>query len=393
VSAPERGYRVTTASTIEAMVPKFLWEDRVPVGTISIAAGRGGEGKSSFAIWMAAEISNGTLPGAFYGTPRDTLYVSGEDHWGYMMLPRLIAAGADLTRIHRLDVLTPEGDETTPILPVDVSLLKAAISETGSALVVIDPLLSTMSGDTYKASDMRQALEPLKRVIEDAEATALGILHFSKSVGTHAGNAINGSTAFRDIARSVFLFARDLDTETRVCSQDKNSYARDDLPSLEYMLESTLVPIGASHADVGKFVWLGESTQSVRDIMNATEDATHDDRGEAEQWLLSYLESAGGTAAANDILKAGASAGYSRDVLKRAGRKITNKAKSGFQGAWSWSLDLTKGAQREQREHESLPVHPSHPLLPLGGICAVCGKQSHSANAAFDFVHPDCDVA
>lgn len=371
MSAPARTYRVTTASTITPMVPKFLWADRVPVGTISIAAGRGGEGKSSFAIWMAAELSRGTLPGEFYGTPRDTLYVSGEDHWGYMMVPRLIAAGADLTRIHRLDVLTPTGDETTPSLPVDVALLKAAINDTRAVLIVIDPLLSSMSGDTYKAADMRQALEPLKRVVEDAGATALGILHFSKSVGSHAGNAINGSTAFRDVARSVFLFARDLDSETRVCSQDKNSYARDDLPSLEYMLESTLVPIGDSHADVGRFVWLGESSQSVRDIMNATEDNTHDDRGEAERWLIGYLETAGGSAESANILKAGAAAGYSRDVLKRASRKTTTKDKSGYQGKWSWTLDVGRNPQREQREHASAPVHPLHPLLPLEAETAV----------------------
>ena len=400
MNQPQRTYRVTSAADIEPRVAQFMWAGRIPVGTISIAAGRGGEGKSSFALWLAAELSRGTLPGQFDGKPRSTLYVSGEDHWEFTMLPRLMAADADLRYVHRLDIITPTGEQTAPILPVDVGLLRAALVDTGAVLVVIDPLLSSVTGDSYKASDMRQALEPLKRVVEDAGAVALGILHFSKGTSAHAGNSINGSTAFRDLARSVFLFARDQDEDARVMTQDKNSYARDDLPSLEYALESTLVPVGDEHADVGRFVWLGESAKSVGDVMRGDDDDVAD-RGEAERWIVNYLETQGGAAPASEIIKAGGANGYSRDTLKRASRKLVTKEKQGFQGAWVWTLGVDQRAQREQRErrerreqrgqsgqlHEesttALPSHPLRPLLPMhplnsaAPVCITHGTPTH----------------
>lgn len=359
-----RAYRLTAASSITPKMPIFMWHERIPIGTIAIAAGRGGEGKSSFAIWLASQLSRGTLAGIHMGYPRDTLYISGEDSWAHTMLPRLIAAGADLSRIHRLDILTPEGTETSPILPVDVELLRNALDETGGALVVIDPLLSAMSGDTYKAAEMRQGLEPLKRVVEDAAAVALGILHFGKAAHSHAGNAINGSTAFRDVARSVFLFARDPENDVRVMSQDKNSYARDDLPSLEYSLESTEVTVPGGIADVGRFTWLGESTQTVRDLMHRGEDDEHEDRSEAERWLVHQLQDNGGSAPSADILRAARKDGFSDRTIQRTRKKVASSSKSGYQGAWIWTLEL-KG---DAKATKTPPPEARAPLASLPSL-------------------------
>ena len=48
-------------------------------------------------------ITRGTLDGEFHGTPRSVI-VATEDPWSETIVPRLIAAGADLNRVYRCDV-------------------------------------------------------------------------------------------------------------------------------------------------------------------------------------------------------------------------------------------------------------------------------------------------
>ncbi len=64
---------LTRASDIEPEPVVWAWEDdgagRIPAGSLGLAAGREGTGKSSFLIWMAARITMGTLPGSFTGHP------------------------------------------------------------------------------------------------------------------------------------------------------------------------------------------------------------------------------------------------------------------------------------------------------------------------------------
>src|SRR5699024_4593030 len=58
------GRRVATqrAADIRTEAQRFFWADRIPTGTLTFFAGRGGEGKSTFAFHIAAEVTKGTLP-------------------------------------------------------------------------------------------------------------------------------------------------------------------------------------------------------------------------------------------------------------------------------------------------------------------------------------------
>ncbi|GAA1028009.1 hypothetical protein GCM10009557_11470 [Virgisporangium ochraceum] len=241
-----RSYRITWASEIEPEPVVWAWEDaghgRLPAGSLSTAAGREGTGKSSFGIWMAARITTGTLPGAFYGQPRPVLYVAIEDSWKHTLVPRLIAAGADLSRVGRFDVVVDEGEEVTLSLPVDNAILEAAIRDAGVVLVVIDPLMSVISDrvDTHRERDVRTALDPLAKLADRTACVILGIAHFSKGGGTDAASLITGSGAFKNVPRTIFGFAKDEADESggRVMTQVKNSLGREELPSLRYTIES-----------------------------------------------------------------------------------------------------------------------------------------------------------
>lgn len=303
-SCPTRRPRVTWASTIDAVPVVWAWREsgqgRIPAGSLSVMAGREGTGKSSCALWIAAQITRGTLPGSFFGRPRNVFYVAVEDSWQHTLVPRLIAAGADLTRVGRFDVVQGGDDEVTLSLPSDNDLLEAAIKEHQVAAVVLDPLMSVMGAgiDTHKERDVRGALDPLAKIADRTGALILGIAHFGKSNSADPASLITGSGAFKNVPRTVFAFARD-DAEdgTRVMTQVKNSLGRDDLPSLAYIIEAVDVPVAGGTSSVGRFTFTGESSKSVDDILrNDRASAAEENQSEkhgAAQWLSDYLEGQG----------------------------------------------------------------------------------------------------
>ena len=192
--SPSSGHGRTTAS------------GRIPAGSLGLLAGREGTGKSSFLIWLAARITTGTLPGSLRGRPRAVIYVAVEDSWKYTIVPRLMAAGADLDLVYRAEVQAIEGDTVSLSLPADNRLLEEAITGNDVAMVALDPLMSAISDtlDTHVNRQVRQALDPLARLADRTGAVIAGIAHFNKSAGTDASSLITASGAFKDVARFIF---------------------------------------------------------------------------------------------------------------------------------------------------------------------------------------------
>src|SRR5690606_21020435 len=132
---------------------------------LAILAGVGGTGKTTVAMSMAAIVSTaGRWPD---GTPcRDhgsVLIWSSEDDPADTIIPRLMAAGADLSRVHIIrGAVTPDG-EALPFDPArDIPMLRRKIAVTGGAsLLIVDPIVSAVSGDMHKANDVRKSLQEL----------------------------------------------------------------------------------------------------------------------------------------------------------------------------------------------------------------------------------------
>jgi hypothetical protein len=107
-----------------------------------VAGGREGTGKSQFTLWVAAQVTRGRLPGVLYGKPRHVIIVATEDSWQHTIVPRLIAAGADLSMVARADMVSETADNVTISLPSDISLLEQTITKYEMALVILDPVLA-----------------------------------------------------------------------------------------------------------------------------------------------------------------------------------------------------------------------------------------------------------
>jgi hypothetical protein len=330
---------VRLASDIRSHRQKFLWQDRIPLGTVSLLAGRGGVGKSTFAIWLAVEAQFGRLIGDLEGEEVFVLYVSVEDHWETQMKPRLTAAGADMARFAQLTIQSNVDSgtgERTPLLPEDTDAIRTAIIEYGAKIVILDPITSTISGDDHKREIVRAVLDPLAKLAGETESVILGIMHFNKGAGA-ASDKVSGSHAYRDAARSVMLFAKDEETGHVVMSQDKGNYAEFGDMSIEYALVDTVVELDDGDlAHVAKVHMIGETSTSVGEIINRV--PVND---EVVQWLMEYMSESDGPVPAKQIEEEGKRSGFSIHQLKRAKKRCRPQIevkKQGMDGGWMWSF-------------------------------------------------------
>jgi AAA domain len=335
----------TPASEIKVKATEWLWQQRIPLGALTLLPGREGTGKSTFGAWLAARVTKGELAGIYEGIPKGVFYVATEDDWSRTIAPRLIAAGADMDRVFKIAIGVEGSDLLAELsLPQHVGQLRDGIRKHDVGLAFFDPLMSAISSalDTHKDRETRMALEPMAAIAMDTDSAVVGLSHFSKAMTTDALNLVMASKAFTAVPRAVIGMARDdqADEEnTVVLSQIKSNLGPLDVPSLKF----TFMPVAVETEDgraahVGKLVMLGVTDRSVNDILAGRGDEADQDTWNAAcWWLYDHLQKSGGEGAASDILATGKSAGHSKDSLKRASLTLAlDKRKNGFQGPSMW---------------------------------------------------------
>ena len=364
-----RQSRIQWASEITPERQIWLWDGRIPSGTVSMVSGRGSTGKTTYVLHLAAQLSRGRLPGEHFGIPRATLIWSGEDAWDTVLVPRLMAAGADLTKIGRLAIDSVERDgEVTPRFPLDAEELQRAIVETGAAFVIIDPIASAMDGNLHSEGDVRNALDELAKVCQLTRAVVAYVRHFNKGSGI-ASDKASGSHAFRDAARSVFLFACDEENECVVVTQDKGNYSEAGGDSFKFKLENTVVATASGEVGMGRVVDLGLSAESVEDIINRVPGGEDSELEGAGDWLEDYLDDQGPWVPSQDVKKAGGKAGFSESTLKRAKiKRGVRDHRVGFPRKTVWGL---RGTPKPSKADEpvgsgSTPPPKAEPTEPTG---------------------------
>jgi hypothetical protein len=150
----------------------------MPHGAVALLGGREGVGKSTTSYDLVAKITRRALPGHLYGQPKSVVVCATEDAWAETIVPKLVAAKADLDRVLRVDSVSPERFEGALSLPADVQRLKQLIGGEDVAFVLLDPLLSTLDIELDSHKERRgMALEPLSRLAHDSQVSMLGLVH------------------------------------------------------------------------------------------------------------------------------------------------------------------------------------------------------------------------
>jgi RecA-family ATPase len=252
--------RVRPASSITPRQAEWLWQDRVPMAALTLLVGRQGLGKSTLSIHLAARVSRGQLG----RPPADVLIASAEDAPEYTIVPRLIAAGADMDRVNIIDIES-DGVVASIEIPTDLDRVAEAIDSHNAEFVIVDPVSAHLAQhvDSHKDHSVRTALGPVSRLALATGAAIVGIGHLNKGGGGYVLDRVGGSVGFTAAARSVLLFAADPnsdeDSPDRVLAHAKSNMSELAVP-LRYRVEGYVTDSGLKTSRV---IEVGEAASVV----------------------------------------------------------------------------------------------------------------------------------
>lgn len=345
------GVELVKGSSLKPEPIQWLWQGWLPLGKLTILAGEPGTGKTTAVLSFAATVSNGgAFPDGVTCPEGDVLIWSGEDDPGDTLLPRLIAAGANTDRIFFVGDRTVT-DETRPFDPAtDVGvLLETALKLPKLRLIVFDPIVNAITGDSHKNTEVRRALQPLVDFASKVGAVLIGITHFSKGgQGSEPTKRVMGSVAFTAVARVVMVCAKTNDDEgieRRVFARSKSNVGPDD-GGFVYGLEQVeaLPGIWAS-----RVVWGEALTGSAKSLLAEPDEAGKEGAlGEAVQFLRDCLSE--GLTPTKTIKAEALNAGFSWATVRRASESMAIiKRKGGMNQGWYWELQNYEDAQINRR--------------------------------------------
>jgi AAA domain len=324
------------ASEIPSEDVDYLEEPLLPLRVPSLVTGLDGVGKSTILYNKGALATRGKLAGKFKGTPVDVVIASCEDHPGSVIRPRLVAAGADLDRVHIVKVRR-DGLEGDIALPDDLDAVALEVARVDARLLIVDPLVAHMplQVDSHKAQHVRSVLAPLARLAEERELAVAAVVHFNGSPSTDVRSRISGSKALRDAARSVLVCGIDPNDESRyVLVQDKHSFGPKSTTGRAYRIETKLIEDQGKTRKTSGVVWLGEVEIDSHGLLaGAGDPEERTERDEAGDFLDELLKA--GDVAADDVLAEAKKAGIAEKTLRRAKRQRgVRSVKEG--GHWVW---------------------------------------------------------
>lgn len=308
-------------SEVELQEIEWLWKPYIPFGKMVIIQGDPGEGKTTFALRLAAACSSGVgLPDMNLESPITVIYQTAEDGLGDTIKPRLIEAGADEDRV--INIV----EDTDPLSLSDERIEKA-IRETGARVMILDPMQGYIREDTdmNRANEIRGVLKKLSAVAERTSCAIILVGHLNKAKGNSSQYRGLGSIDFRAAARSVLLIGRLKNQPyVRVIVHDKSS----------------LAPEGKSMAfnlgnDEG-FHWLDAYSEiTAEELLNGYTEGTK--TAKAEELIMDMLDG-GKEVYADDIFKAARERDISKRTVNEAKSNIKNIKSKKVGKGWVWYI-------------------------------------------------------
>jgi len=341
--------RLIRGDAVKLEPVRWLWHGFLPAGMLSILGGAPGCGKTTIALSLAATLTRGgTWPdGSRCKEPCDVLIWSGEDAQP-VTAARLVASGADLARVQFIDGVS-DGGAFDPAR--DMELLESAAAKLDAPrLLILDPIVSAVAGDSHKNAEVRKALQPVVDMAHRLGCAVLGITHFSKGTsGRDPIERITGSLAFAALARLVLVAAKvkpepgNEGEPRRVLVRAKSNIGPDD-GGFAYSLERLEV---APEVEGQRVRWLEALDGSARDVLADAEDDSDDGEAgsatdDAAEFLRDLLKGTESTPS-KDATRRMKAEGYSDKVIRCARERLGVVVKrQGFgkdmQSLWSMPL-------------------------------------------------------
>ena len=310
-SKPET-VKIIRMSDVELTPVEWLWKPYLPFGKLSVLQGNPGEGKTYFAMHLAAACTNGKLlPNMERMEPFNVIYQTAEDGLGDTVKPRLIEAGADLDRVLVID-------DSDVQLTLSDERIEKAIIENNARLVIIDPIQAYLGADVdmNRANEVRPIFMRLGQVAQRTGCAILLIGHLNKAAGMQSLQRGLGSIDIAAAVRSVMFIGKlKHDPTMRILTHEKSS----------------LAPPGASLAfslgDEGGFRWVGEYDITADEMLSGIEPQRETKTQQAKD-LICALLAGGKQVLSEDIDKAALERGIPGRTVRDAKRELGDALKS-----------------------------------------------------------------
>ena len=304
--------KIIRMSDVELTPVEWLWKPYLPFGKLSVLQGNPGEGKTYFAMHLAAACTNGKLlPNMERMEPFNVIYQTAEDGLGDTVKPRLIEAGADLDRVLVID-------DSDVQLTLSDERIEKAIIENNARLVIIDPIQAYLGADVdmNRANEVRPIFMRLGQVAQRTGCAILLIGHLNKAAGMQSLQRGLGSIDIAAAVRSVMFIGKlKHDPTMRILTHEKSS----------------LAPPGASLAfslgDEGGFRWVGEYDITADEMLSGIEPQRETKTQQAKD-LICTLLAGGKQVLSEDIDKAALERGIPGRTVRDAKRELGDALKS-----------------------------------------------------------------
>lgn len=337
---PPSAVKLVCAADVAPKPVDWLWPGWLPLSMLAILAGNGGTGKTTLALTIAAAVTTGArFPDGSTAPRGDVLIWTGEDAIAEVLVPRLQEAGADLRRIHFVQAAS-DGEPFDPAH--DVPALEGELRRLGRvALVIVDPIVSAIAGDSHKNAEVRRGLQPLMSLAANSGAAVLGITHYAKNTaGRSTTDRVIGSVAFSAMARVVLATAMGPEGEGRMVRSKNNLGPTGD--GFAYSIEVVQRDFGGRAAQVSKILW-GSALFGRADGLLGELEGKRNPREEAADWLAATLHD--GPMPYKVLMAKASEDGISEKTLRRAKEALSvvaerkgSPGKGRGAGEWAWRL-------------------------------------------------------
>ena len=310
-SKPET-VKIIRMSDVELTPVEWLWKPYLPFGKLSVLQGNPGEGKTYFAMHLAAACTNGKLlPNMERMEPFNVIYQTAEDALGDTAKPRLIDPGADLDRVLVID-------DSDVQLTLSDERIEKAIVENNARLVIIDPIQAYLGADVdmNRANEVRPIFMRLGQVAQRTGCAILLIGHLNKAAGMQSLQRGLGSIDIAAAVRSVMFIGKlKHDPTMRILTHEKSSLAP---PG---------VSLAFSLGDEGGFRWVGEYDITADEMLSGIEPQRETKTQQAKD-LICALLAGGKQVLSEDIDKAALERGIPGRTVRDAKRELGDALKS-----------------------------------------------------------------
>ena len=242
---------------VQEIAVNWLWYPYIPFGKLTAVLGNPGEGKTYMITNVIAACTNRQLlPGMKEPIePFNVIYQTAEDGLGDTVKPRLLEAGADLTKVFSID-------DAADMLTLSDERVEQAIRENNAKLCVFDPLQAFLGAnvDMNRANEVRPILSRLGKVAEQTGCAIVFIGHLNKAASMQSLQRGLGSIDIVAAMRSVMVVGKlKKDPSVRILAHEKSSLAPNGT-SLAFSLE-----------EENGFIWIGEYQVTADDLLAGTE--------------------------------------------------------------------------------------------------------------------------